>query len=83
MPKTSHPFQLSLLVLAVSAVLVSGCNSSDNDDDLAPEAQVTGLPVDTAPDSLMSLLRKSRRLTLPVAGRLWLMPCPGLWMCWI
>ena len=48
MPKTSHPFQLSLLVLAVSAVLVSGCNSSDNDDDLAPEAQVTGLTLEFA-----------------------------------
>jgi len=47
-PKTSHPFQLSLLVLAVSAVLVSGCNSSDNDDDLAPEAQVTGLTLEFA-----------------------------------
>jgi len=47
-PKTSHPFQLSLLALAVSAVLVSGCNSSDNDDDLAPEAQVTGLKLEFA-----------------------------------
>ena len=48
MPKTSHPFQLSLLALAVSAALVSGCNSSDNDDDLAPEAQVTGLTLEFA-----------------------------------
>ncbi|MGX1201289.1 choice-of-anchor I family protein [Marinobacter sp. MBR-105] len=48
MPKTSHPFRLSLLALAVSTVLVSGCNSSDNDDDPAPEAQVTGLKLEFA-----------------------------------
>lgn len=48
MPKTSHPFQLSLFALAVSALLVSGCNSSDNDDDPAPEAQVTGLKLEFA-----------------------------------